>query len=144
MQPQPSLAASRLFKLPSPWFLVKVAQLCLTFCDPMDYIVHGILQARILEWVAFPFSRGSSQTRDRTQVSCIGVRFFTSRATRALGFWYFKANSGHASFPTTLLSSRFFFEDEKYYFLNEEILEFNIKTAFCIILKVNTIEKKSK
>ena len=34
---------------------VKVAQSCLTLCDPMDYIVHGILQARILEWVAFPF-----------------------------------------------------------------------------------------
>jgi len=37
----------------------------------MDYMVHGILQAQILEWVAFPFSRGSSQPRDRTQVSCI-------------------------------------------------------------------------
>ena len=35
---------------------VKVTQLCLTLCDPMDYTVHGILQARILEWVAFPFS----------------------------------------------------------------------------------------
>ena len=39
---------------------VKVAQSCLTLCDSMDYTVHGILQARILEWVAFPFSRGSS------------------------------------------------------------------------------------
>ena len=38
----------------------KVAQSCLTLCDSMDYTVHGILQARILEWVAFPFSRGSS------------------------------------------------------------------------------------
>ena len=37
---------------------VKVAQSCPTLCDPMDYTVHGILQARILEWVAFPFSRG--------------------------------------------------------------------------------------
>jgi len=37
----------------------------------MDYTVHGILQARILEWVAFPFSRGSSQPKDQTQVSCI-------------------------------------------------------------------------
>ena len=45
---------------------VKVAQLCLTLCDPMDYIVHEILQARILEWVAFPFSRGSFQPRDPT------------------------------------------------------------------------------
>jgi len=43
---------------------VKVAHLCLTLCDPMDYTVHGILQARILEWVAFPFSRGSSQPTD--------------------------------------------------------------------------------
>ena len=39
---------------------VKVAQSCLTLCDPMDYTVRGILQARILEWTAFPFSRGSS------------------------------------------------------------------------------------
>ena len=43
---------------------VKVAQLCLTLCDPTCYIVHGILQTRILEWLAFPFSRGSSQPRD--------------------------------------------------------------------------------
>ena len=41
------------------------AQLCLTLCDPMDYVVHGILQARILEVVAVPFSRGPSQPRDR-------------------------------------------------------------------------------
>ena len=39
---------------------VKVAQLCPTLCDPIDYTVHGILQARILEWAAIPFSRGSS------------------------------------------------------------------------------------
>ena len=45
---------------------VKVAQSCLTLCDPMDNAVHGILQARIREWVAFPFSRGSSQPRDQT------------------------------------------------------------------------------
>ena len=52
------------------------------FCDPMDYTVRGILQARILEWVAFPFSRGSSQPRDRIQISYIASRFFTSWATR--------------------------------------------------------------
>ena len=56
----------------------KVAQSCLTLCDPMDYMDHGILQARILEWIAFPFSKGSSQPRDRTQVSPIVGRFFTS------------------------------------------------------------------
>ena len=44
----------------------------------MDYTVHGILQATILEWVAFPVSRGSSQPRDRTQVSHLAGRFFTS------------------------------------------------------------------
>ena len=43
---------------------VKVDQLCLTICDPMDYTVHGILQVRIVEWVAVRFFRGSSQTRD--------------------------------------------------------------------------------
>ena len=47
----------------------------------MDYTVDEILQARILEWVAVPFSRGSSQPRDRTQVSCIAGGFFTSWAT---------------------------------------------------------------
>ena len=57
---------------------VKVSQSCLTLCDPMDCTVHGILQVRILEWVAFPFSGGSSQPRDRTQVSHIAGRFFTS------------------------------------------------------------------
>ena len=57
---------------------VKVTRLCLTLCDPMDYTVHGILQARILEWVAVPFPRGSSQSRDGTQVSCIAGRFFIS------------------------------------------------------------------
>ena len=58
---------------------VKVAQLCPTLCNPMDC---GILQARTLEWVAIPFSRGSSQPRDGTQVSCIAGGFFTSWATR--------------------------------------------------------------
>ena len=55
---------------------------CLPLCDPMDYTLHGILQARILEWVAFPFSRGSSQPRDQTQVSHVAGRFFTSCAIR--------------------------------------------------------------
>ena len=57
---------------------VKVAQSCPTFCDLMDYTVHGILQARILERVAFPFS----QLRDWPQVFHITGRFFTSWVTR--------------------------------------------------------------
>ena len=61
---------------------VKVAQSCPTLCDPTDYTVHGILQAKILECVAFPFSKRSSQSRDWTQVSLIAGEFFTSWATR--------------------------------------------------------------
>ena len=70
----------------------KSLQVCPAFCDPMDYSplgssVHGIIQARILEWIAMPSSRGSSWPRDRTcisHVSCIDrwVGFFTTSATR--------------------------------------------------------------
>ena len=60
------------------WSEVKITQSCLIVCDPMNYTVHGILQARMLELVAFPFSRGSSQPRDQTQVSCIAGGFFIS------------------------------------------------------------------
>ena len=67
---------------------MKVTQLCLILCNSMDYAAHGILQARILEWVAFPFSRWSSQSRNQTQVSLIAGRFFTSWATReAQEYW---------------------------------------------------------
>ena len=65
---------------------VLVPQSCPTLCDPMDwnprgYSVHGILQARISEWVTIPFCRGSPQRRDQTQVSHIAGRFFTVWAT---------------------------------------------------------------
>ena len=61
---------------------VLVTQLCLTLGSPMDcnspgFSVHGIFQARILEWVAIPFSKGSSQSRAQTQISHITGRFFT-------------------------------------------------------------------
>ena len=71
---------------------VLVTQSCLTLWDRMDCSppgssVHGIFQARILEWVAIPFSRGSFQPRDLTQVSCIAGGFFTIWAPReALGY----------------------------------------------------------
>ena len=72
----------------NPKVNVKVTQWCPTLYDSVDYTVHGILQARILEWVVFPFSRGSSQPRDRTQVSHIAGRFFTSWATwEAQEYW---------------------------------------------------------
>ena len=61
---------------------VKVTQLCPILCNPIDCIVHGILQAGTLEWVAFPFSRKSSQPSDQTQVSRITGGFFTSWATK--------------------------------------------------------------
>ena len=70
---------------------VKVTQSCLTLCNPMDCSlpgssVHRLLQTRILEWVAVPFSRGSSQARDRTHISHTADRFFTVWVTReALG-----------------------------------------------------------
>ena len=67
--------------------IVIVTQSCLTLCDPMDCSlpgssVHGILQARILGWIAIFFSRGSSWFKDQTQVSCMSGRFFTLWATR--------------------------------------------------------------
>ena len=68
-----------------------------------DYTVHGIFQARILGWVTFPFSRGSSQPRDRTQVSCTAGGFFISWATRkalaGLDLGDFYSTEG----PTTIL-----------------------------------------
>ena len=66
---------------------VKVTHSCPTLCDPMDYSlrgspVHGILQARILKWVAILFSRGSSQPRGQTQIFWIAGEFFTVWVTR--------------------------------------------------------------
>ena len=69
-----------LFKLYAEW--VKISQSCPTLWNPMDYTIHGMLQARILEWVAVPLSKVSSQLRDQTQVSHIAGRFFTSWGTR--------------------------------------------------------------
>ena len=67
---------------------VKVTQLCRTLSDHMNYTVHGILQARILEWEAVPFFRGSSQPKDWTQASRIASGFFISWATReAQEYW---------------------------------------------------------
>ena len=66
---------------PSKWKWKSLSHVWL-FRDPMGCQVHGILQVRILDWVAFPFSMGSPQLRHRTQVSCIAGRFLTSWATR--------------------------------------------------------------
>ena len=74
-----------------------VAQSCLIPCDPMDY---GILQARILEWYSFPFSRGSSRPRYPTWVSCIAGRFFPVGATRKAPFHVHAAAASLQSCPT--------------------------------------------
>ena len=72
----------------------EVSQSCPALCGPMDCslpgsAIHGIFQARILEWAAISFSRGSSQPRDRTRVFCIADRCFTIWATReALKLYY--------------------------------------------------------
>ena len=75
-----------------------VAQRCPTLCDPMDckptrFPVHGILQARILEWVAILSSRGSSEPRDQTQLSHIAGSFFTIWATREAHIYIYTAGS---------------------------------------------------
>ena len=77
---------------------VLVAQACLTLCNPMDSIpssssFHGILQAWILQWVAIPFSRGSSKPRDPTQVSCISGRFFYHWAVGKVNEWMLTVNT---------------------------------------------------
>ena len=74
-------------KKTSEWVKALVIQACPTLCDPVDSSppgssVHGILQARTLEWVAIPFSRESSQPKGRTPISYITGRFFTVWATR--------------------------------------------------------------
>ena len=70
----------------------EVAQSCLTLCDPVDWSppgssVHGVLQARILEWVAISFSKGSSQPRNRSHVSHGAGRRFNLWATREVHIW---------------------------------------------------------
>ena len=79
---------------------VLVTQSCLTLCDPMYYSLpgssfHGIFLTRILEWVAIPFSRGSSWPRDRTWVSCTAGGFFTIWATREVS-WVVEQNKSRA------------------------------------------------
>ena len=84
----------------------EVAQSCLTRSDPMDCSlpgssVHGILQARVLEWVAISFSRGSSQPRDQTLVSCIVDKHFTVWATRV--------STRRVTFFFSLVKMKFFY-----------------------------------
>ena len=73
---------------------VKVAQSCPTLCDPMDcsppgFSVYGILQARILEWVAIPFSRGSSQHRDQSMSPTLHTDSSPSKPLAKFYFFFF-------------------------------------------------------
>ena len=91
--------------LPRLFMKVKVTKSCLTLCDPMycslpDSSVHGILQARIREWVATPYSRGPSQFCDQSQVSHIAGGFFTIWATReAWEYWSGQPNPSSGDLP---------------------------------------------
>ena len=104
------------FTLVRDW--VKVAQLCLTLCDPMNYIVHGILQARKLECVAILYSSGPSQPSDPTQISHIAGRFFTGWAIR----------------EDSEIEHYLYFSSKKFIFLSQKKL-YNYK--LCIIFYVN-------
>ena len=102
---------------------VLVTQSCLILSDPMDCSppgssVHGILQARILEWVAIPSSRGSSWPRDQTQVSCNAGRFFTVWATRRGMFKVVKKS--HYFLPTQQTSFMLQKQQKKYNFRERE------------------------
>ena len=89
---------------------VKVAQTCPTLCNLMDYTVHVILQARMLEWVAFPSSRGSSEARGWTQVSRIAGDFLYQLShqgspvrTGAKTLTYIHSSSGYTVFSSAFL-----------------------------------------
>ena len=91
------MEVSKKLKIELPFVHGKLFQLCPTLCDPTDCSlpgssVRGILQARILEWVAMPFPRGSSWPMDWTQVSCSAGRFFTvwvTHMTQQLHAWIY-------------------------------------------------------
>ena len=89
-------------------FWAKRAQSCPTLCDPTDYTAHGILQARILQWVAFPFSRGSSQPRDQTQVSqhCRRILYQLSHQGSPRILEWVAYPSSRGIFPTQELNQR--------------------------------------
>ena len=105
---------------------VKVAQLCPTL-DPKDYAVPGILQARILEWVDVPFSQGSSQPRDRTQVCCIAGGFFTSWTTREAPYGIYGA-------PYYLLIELNLF----FFCIPMKSLSFGFRTTFLVTIIIQT------
>ena len=104
--------------------ILLVVQLCPTHCDPTDCSppgssVHGILQARILMWVAIPSSRGSSQSRDQTWVTCLIGRLFTIWATKEASdlilcaYIYQQLSNAQDTIHTYLLQFRILFTLKK-------------------------------
>ena len=121
--------------------LCLVTQSCPSFCDPMDSsspLSMGILQARILEWVAMLSSRCSSQPRDQTQVSSIAGRFFTIWATREaqiLNYSPFKIQLKFYHFQETIL--KFSTSKTHVYLICYVLLRHTyIYTSICISLKL--------
>ena len=121
--------------------LCSVTQSCPTFCDPMDSsspLSMGILQARILEWVAMLSSRGSSQPRDQTQVSSIAGGFFTIWATREaqiLNYSPFKIQLKFYHFQETIL--KFYTSKTYVYLICYVLLRYTyMYTSICISLKL--------
>ena len=119
---------------------VKVTQSCLTLCDPIDCSppgssVHGILQARILEWLAIPFSRGSSWLRNQTQVSCFVGTFFAVWATRHYLCVYWRTKNISISLFYAVKSWRMWF--------NIRILAWNVNFLLCLLLNSYRIKKHS-
>ena len=128
-----SLKKMRLNELLNP-MKVKVTQSCLTRCDPQEL---QFLQAKILKWVAFPFSQGSSQLRDWTQVFCIAGGFFTSWATReALSIPQGKVNiSTVACLPAASYKVSSINENQLFFFKREQTFSFSSKTIKVLYAK---------
>ena len=106
-----SLSKDMCFSLQLMKVKLKVAHSCLSLCNPMDCnlpisSVHGVLQARILEWVAISFSRGSSQPRDWTRVSRIAARFFTPYRENVFLSAFLQNQDTRAQFPISKLGKR--------------------------------------
>ena len=93
-----------------PWEVSEFSLVRILYCTSSGSSVYGILQARILEWVAISFSRGSSWPRDRTPVSCVTDRFFTTWATRGApefykqDFFFSECSLGSLQFVVSLVT----------------------------------------
>ena len=117
----------------------EVAQLCPTLCDPMDYSlpgssVHRIFQARVLEWVAISFSRGSFQPWGWTQVSCILGRrnkCWLSEPMCEWFFWWVSMNWGRGG-NISVKNEHVYFEIRKAIYCSEIILKFYIRPPQCV------------